>query len=118
MQTLRHFERRETLAYWPAREEQTGESVGLVTNLSEDGISIHSPHPFETGHRMNIRVTVDSKLSGTHLLHLHVENAWCHPSGVSGTYHAGFKIINLSPDAEEGIQKLLTAFSYPAPHDK
>jgi len=115
MHRIRHLERRETLAYWPALEEQTGESVGLVTNLSEEGISLHSQCLFEQGHRLNIRVTVDPNLTGTHFIHLHVENAWCHPSGVPGSYQAGFKILNLSPESRTGIQNLLKSFSYPAP---
>ena len=114
MQKIRHLERRETLAYWPALEEQNGEAVGLVTNLSEEGISIHSHVQFEYGHRLNIRVPVDPALAGYSFLHLHIENMWCHSSGVKGTFHSGFKIINLSNEAREGIQKLLTAFSYPA----
>jgi hypothetical protein len=116
MKHIRHAERRETLAYWPAREEQTGESVGLVTNLSEEGINIHSQHPFERGQRINLRVTVEPKLSGLHHLHLHAENAWCHPSGMPGYFQAGFKLVNLSADMREGILKLLTSYSYPAPH--
>ncbi|MEI6167903.1 MAG: hypothetical protein WCS52_11970 [bacterium] len=115
MKRIRHLERRETLAYWPALEEQTGDSVGLVTNLNEEGISIHSHHQFEQGHRLNIRVGVDPELTGRPFIHLHVENAWCHPSGIEGIYHAGFKLINLSEEARDGIQKLLTSFSYPAP---
>jgi hypothetical protein len=115
MQKIRHLERRETLAYWPAHDEQTGESTGLVTNLSEEGISLHSQCHFEPGHRLNIRVTVDPKLTGHQFLHLHVENAWCHPSGISGYYQSGFRIINLSQEAREGIEKLLASFSYSVP---
>jgi hypothetical protein len=115
MKTIRHLERRETLAYWPASDEQCGESAGLVTNLNEEGISIHSPHPFEPGHRLNIRVQVDPQMAGHPFIHLHVENVWCRPSGMSGIYHAGFRLVNVSPEAREEIQKLLTAFSYPAP---
>lgn len=116
MQKLRHTERRETLAYWPARQEETGESVGLVTDLSEEGISIHSTCQFEPGHRINIRVAVDPKLTGLHFLHLHIENVWCHPSGIAGSYHSGFKLVNLAPEAQDGIRKLIASFSYPAPH--
>ncbi len=112
MQKIRHMERRETLAYWPALDEQSGDSVGLVTDLSEEGLNIHSHIQFETGQKLNLRVVIDPNISGVSLIHLHVVNAWCHPSGLSGHFHAGFKITNLSADADEAILKLLTAFSY------
>lgn len=115
MNKIRHAERRETLAYWPARDEQSGESVGLVTDLSEEGISIHSQTGFEPGQRLNLRMSVDQKLAGLQVIHLHVENIWCHPSGVSGSFHSGFKLINLSFEARDGIRRLVTAFSYPVP---
>ena len=115
MNTLRHIERRETLAYWPARDEQSGESVGLVTDISTNGINIHSHEPFEHGHKLNIRMSVDPNLSGSRVIHLHVVNVWSQLSGISGHYHAGFKIVDLSADAREAILKLLSGFSYPAP---
>jgi hypothetical protein len=115
MKTIRHLERRETLAYWPASDEQSGESVGLVTNLNEEGISIHSPHPFELGHRLNLKIQVDPQFAGHPFIHLHAENTWCRPSGMSGIFHAGFRLINVSQEAREEIRELLAGFSYPAP---
>lgn len=116
MKRPRRAERRETLAYWPARDEQSGEPVGFVTDLSEEGINLHSQAPFGLGHRLNIRVVVDPKLTGLHHLLLHIENAWCRPSEVKGMFHAGFRLRNLSDESRQGIRKLLANFSYPAPH--
>ena len=115
MNKIRHAERRETLAFWPARDEQSGEAVGLVTDLSEEGVCIHSHARFEAGQRLNLRVAVDPKITGASAIHLHIENAWCHPSGMTGCFHSGFKLINLSFEARDGIQKLVSAFSYPVP---
>ena len=115
MYKIRHTERRETLAYWPARDEQSGESVGLVTDLSEEGVSLHSQSSFEPGHRFNLRMAVDPKLAGVTVIHLHVETIWCQPSGIAGCFHSGFKLLNASFETRDAIRKLLTAFSYPIP---
>jgi len=111
----RQRERRETLAYWPVEDMEKGEAVGLVTNLSEDGIQIHSKHDFRKGQVLTIRIAVDARLSGTNQICLVVENVWCRTSGLKTLYHAGFKIVDISEAATRGLRNLLAAFSYPAP---
>lgn len=115
MDGRRHLERRETLGYWPAEQEGTGESVGLVTDLSNEGVQIHSKHRFVKGQKLTLRIVVDPKLGGTDHITLTVENAWCRTSGVPDLFHAGFKIVSISEAAREHLHRLLEAFSYPAP---
>ncbi|MBI3987510.1 MAG: PilZ domain-containing protein [Lentisphaerae bacterium] len=115
MDKQRHLERRETLAYWPAEDTVKGEHVGLVTNLTEEGIQIHSKHAFPKGQRLSIRIAVDATLIGTDHISVVVENVWCSASGVPGLNHAGFRIVDISDTARKGIRDLLWAFSYPIP---
>lgn len=117
MYKVRHLERRETLAHWQARAEESGESVGLVSDMNLEGINIHSDHEFTKGQQISLRITVDPKICGTDHIVLLVENVWSHRSGVSHLYHAGFRIITLSSEARVCLNKLLLAFSYPAPHE-
>ena len=100
MEDQRHVDRRETLAHWPAQDTDTGEAVGLVTNLSEKGIEIHSKHGFTKGQMLTIRMAVDAKLCGTDHISMVVENVWCRASGVAGLFHAGFKIVDISDRAK------------------
>ena len=111
----RHRERRETLAYWPAEDVEKGEAVGLVTNLSEEGVQIHSKHEFLKGQTSTIRITVDAMLTGTDHISLVIENVWCRASGVPDLYHTGFKIVDISDMARRGLRNLLQAFSYSLP---
>jgi hypothetical protein len=114
----RHTDRRETLAHWPAQDAANGESVGLVTNLSEKGVEIHSKHGFTKGQTLTIRIAVDAKLSGTDSISLVVENIWCRASGVPDLFHAGFKIVDISDRAKRALVNLMQAFSYLAPPEK
>jgi hypothetical protein len=114
----RHRERQETLGYWPATETGKGESVGLVTNLTEDGIQIHSKHDFLKGQILTIRISVDAMLAGTDHISLVIENVWCRASGISDLYYAGFKIIDISETAKRSLMNLFQAFSYPVPDKK
>jgi hypothetical protein len=111
----RHIERRETLAYWPAKDTEKGEAVGLVSDLTEEGIQLHSKHDFGKGEMLNIRIMVDAKLTGADHLSLIIKNVWCRASGVPGLYHAGFQIVDISDTARRILRNLLQAFSYPEP---
>jgi hypothetical protein len=115
MHKARHLERRETLAYWPVKNGNTGETVGLVSNLSEEGVQIHSRHEFDRGAVLPIRIKVDAVLVGTDHISLTIENVWCQASGVHDLYFAGFKIVEISDAAKGSLKSLLAAFSFPAP---
>lgn len=115
MHKERHLERRETLAFWPAKDAETGEAVGLVRDLSVEGVQMHSEHDFVVGHTFTIRIAVDGTLAGTDKISLLVEVIWCSRSGVPGLYHAGLKIIDISDEARRNITALVQAFSYPVP---
>jgi hypothetical protein len=115
IQGQRHRERRETLAYWPVRDAEKGEAVGLVTDISDEGMQIHSEHGFAKGETLKVRITLDTKLVGTDRISAVIENVWCQPSGLSGLYHAGFKVVNMSDKAKLSLRKLMEVFSYPAP---
>ena len=117
MQRKRYLERRETLAYWPAADTAKGETVGLVTDLTEKGIRIHSKHGFLKGEVLTIRIAVDAQLAGADHILLTIENVWCRASGLPDLYHGGFKIVKISDKAKAGIRNLLQAFSYPAPSE-
>ncbi len=115
MHETRHLERRETLAHWPVRQDDTGTSVGLVSDMSTEGIQIHSDHVISKGQQLSLCVSVEPKLCGRDQLCLQVENVWCQRSGASGLYHAGCKIVALSRQARLCIERLMMGFSYSAP---
>jgi hypothetical protein len=115
MYQKRHAERRETLAYWPAKSEADGRAIGLVTDLSEDGLGIHSEHGFRKGQTVAIRIAADPGLSGMASIPLVVRNVWCHPSGVDPLFHSGFRVVKISAKARACLHRLEEAFSYPTP---
>lgn len=115
MHKHRHIERRETLAYWPAVDTVSGDSVGLITNLSEEGVQIHSKHDFSVGQLLTIRIAVDPELTGCDFISIAIENVWCRASGVPGLFHAGFKIVDISDKAKRGLKNLFESFSYALP---
>jgi len=110
-------ERRETLAYWPAKNAENGKAVGLVSNLTEDGIQILSKHGFRKGQMLAIQISVITKLAGADHISLVIKNVWSRASGISGLYHSGFRIVDMSDVARGTLINLINSFSYPAPQN-
>lgn len=115
MPKTRHSDRRETFAYWPAYNEFTGKKVGLLTNISDEGIQLHSANPFEPEQIIPLRIAPPARLTGAKEIVLTVQNVWCWPASNPALYHAGFKIIRASPMARKALRKLKDAFSYLVP---
>jgi hypothetical protein len=115
MPNTRHSDRRETFAYWPAHNEFTGKPLGMVTNISEEGIQLHSEDPFDKDQIIPLRLAPPANLTGAREILLTVQNVWCWPAVNPALYHAGFKIIRATPLARKALQKLKDAFSYPVP---
>lgn len=118
MKAHRNRERRETLGYWPAEDAENGQAVGLVTNLTEEGLQIHSRHGFLKKQVLTVRIKVDAIPAGKDTISLVIENVWSRPSGVPGLYHAGFKVLAASTKAKRSLRNLFKAFSYAAPGDQ
>lgn len=116
MHEKRHLQRRETLAFWPVHHAETGELLGTVADLTEEGLQLHSLRTFRVGESVNIHMAVDKKLTGVPQLNFHIINVWCKENEVENVCHAGFRITHLSDVSRVGIRDLLAAFSYPAPH--
>ena len=115
MKSQRHLERRESLAYWHASQQHTGKLVGLVTELTDEGVNIHSRQSFMKGQTLSIKVNLDLELCGKDEILIRIKNVWCRRSEMSGIYHAGFEILKISDDDREAIRKLLESFSYLVP---
>jgi PilZ domain len=116
MHEKRHLPRRETLAFWPAHHAETGELIGTVADLTEEGLMLHSLRTFQTGEELNIHMAVDKRLTGVPQLSFHITNVWCKENRLDNLTRAGFRITHLSDVSRVGIRDLLEAFSYPAPH--
>jgi hypothetical protein len=115
MTKTRQIDRLETFAYWPAHNEFTGKKVGMLTNISDAGIQLHSEVPFTADQIIPLRLAPPSNMTGVKEILLTVQNVWCWPAVNPKLYHAGFKIIRATYTARKALKKLEDAFSYPVP---
>lgn len=115
MQGKRRSQRRETLAQWPVKNAENGETVGWVINISDEGMQIQTRRKFARKETLTVHLTLDPRLIGTGQISVVIENVWCQVSSIKGRFKAGFRIIDISERAKTSIRKLMDLFSFPAP---
>ncbi len=106
---------RNALVYFPeVFNNDTGESVGRIIDVTVEGFLIVGEKPIEPDTHFNAKVTwVDeskNETSFTCIIHV----AWCKPD-VNPDYKAiGCKIDEISVENKESIKRLIRKWSFPS----
>jgi hypothetical protein len=107
--------RQETLTQWPAEDTERGEDIGVVTNITDEGLQLLGEREFSEGETFLMQMKVDSRMVGADSISFMVENVWCSSNSRSDSYRAGFKIVHMSEMAKRGLKNLFSSFSYASP---
>jgi len=83
------------------------QAVGQILNMSISGVMMISEDPVELPCIFSCRVKLPKKISGSDQLEFDAQAKWSRFNSLTGTYQTGYKFINLTPESERLIQKLL-----------
>lgn len=97
-------------------EQDSGESLGVVVNLSQEGIMLVNSKPLQPDCLYQIRLNIgDGVITGVSncSINLGIDCLWTNPAeGKAAMYWAGCQIIDVSDEAAELVQKLIYAVSH------
>jgi len=87
---------------------QTGDSIGQLVNISEEGLMLQGPDPIpENGiYQLSLEFEADSASAADGPLMIGVESLWCHSSSDQAQHWSGFYIIDISEHDLQRIQQL------------
>ena len=94
-----------------ALDVNSGRKLGRVANLSPEGMMLICPQPLENNRVFQLELELEAPLHGHSNLGCGVESLWHSKASESGRYWVGFRIIDISPEAADIIDALITIWT-------
>lgn len=89
------------------QDVNTGLHLGLVVNLSGEGMMLIGPEPVESNRIFQLELELESPHRGHKSLRCGVESLWSSKAHQIGRYWTGFHIIDISLEAAEILESLV-----------
>jgi len=89
-------------------DRQTGNTIGQLVNISEEGLMLQGPEPVaENGiYQLSLEFEANSASAADGPLMIGVESLWCHSSSDQAQHWSGFYIIDISEQELQRIRQL------------
>ena len=107
MEDRRHHDRRQMELQVEAYELHSGERLGRLADLSDDGFMLFSEVPIEADSVMQFRLVPARPLEGVESVTLGADCLWSRPGSDAQHGWAGFQIIDMAEDQTEALEVLL-----------
>ena len=85
-------------------DRQTGETLGQLVNISEEGFMLLSKQPVTEDNIFQLALEFDNEPGNTSPIQIGVENLWCHASDDQTQFWSGFYIIDISDEDLERVR--------------
>ncbi len=95
----RRAERRAFAHYMPFKNEQTGELVGHLADISLKGFRLESLHPIRNETELPLRIDVPPDIASVPYMVFKARSKWSLPDRIDPTtYTVGFEIVDIRPE--------------------
>ena len=85
----------------------TGERIGHIGNISETGLMIIGPAEMGDGHLYQMNFTLPEDDGPMVTFHVGAQCLWCSQAESTGTYWAGFEIIDITDEDMEILSHIV-----------
>lgn len=90
-------------------DKPTGQEIGQLVNISEEGIMIMGSQPIAENSIMQLSLVFDSESSPHADISIGVESLWSQSSSEDANYWTGFYIIDISEQDQQRIRDMTRA---------
>ncbi len=108
MFTERRIERHQLPCYLKVFNRFTGQPIGFLGNVDEEGLMLISNLPLLVGPDFELQIKLPDQV-----LNLTAACLWCHEDVTPGHYDAGFQLVQAHPEYEQLVVALRDYFSFP-----
>jgi hypothetical protein len=107
----RKRDRRDFSYYMRVMNENTGELVGHLADISISGFKLESQRPISKNTEYPLRIELSSDISNKPFIVFIASSKWCQPHLIDTTlYNVGFQIVNMNDDDLESYQKIFDVY--------
>jgi PilZ domain len=85
----------------------TGQQEGVLGNLSVDGLMLIADHPLAEEGLFQLSFLLPDGTGAARLVEVGAQCLWCDSAASTGTFWAGFKIVDVSDQDQRHIAQLL-----------
>lgn len=95
--------------------QSTGERFGKMINLSEGGMLVMREAPMKNEAVFSITIPLNREIGGQIEFKSDVKVAWYRQNEISGFHSIGCEFINLTPEQNELVKKMIDVFGSEEP---
>jgi hypothetical protein len=110
MSEKRKFDRIHLIHYLRLFNRKTGELVGNLVDLTEEGLQLISETPIEPGRILEIRMEFPEDVDGQQEMHINAETIWCDHQLDPDLFSVGCKLLPVTPTQVGIIQDLINNY--------
>jgi len=113
----RREQRRHIIYYLRVFEQDSGELVGYLADLTTEGFMVISDRKVAAGRTFRLRMDLPKEMKGTRQVLFKAKAMWCKPDSNPDFYNTGYRILNLSKEDARTIDGLIRDFFYEEPEE-
>ena len=103
----RKRDRRDFSYYMRVMNENTGELVGHLADISIGGFKLESQKPISKNTEYPLRIELSNDISDKSFIVFIASSKWCQPHLIDTTlYNVGFQIVDMSSEDQESFKKI------------
>jgi len=106
IQEMRSHNRIEVSEVIHVTDRQTGEVLGQLVNISEEGFMLLGAKPVAEDNIFQLSLQFDNGSDNNSPIQIGVESLWCHASADQTQFWSGFYIIDISDEDLERVRQL------------
>lgn len=110
MTDRRRLKRRHLMFYTRIYDKQTGELLGYLADLTEDGAMLISEKPIETARSFQLRMDLPTGAFSKEWLSFGACSVWCQADLDPHLYNTGFQLEQISPEDLGIIQSIVEGY--------
>lgn len=109
-ESQRTLKRIQLIAALDVLHPATERLIGVVTDISPEGLGARSRQEFQSGHQYDLRVLLPAEILGQNHFDVTARCAWCRPSNNPALFDAGFQFVDATPDTIEIVEQLIRRY--------